>query len=337
MRTALVTGATGHLGANLVRELLERGWSVHAFVRVTSDLAGLRGQDVELHYGDLLDRPSLDRAMEGIDVVFHAGAVYKNWTPDDDDMLRPAIEGTENVLRAAAAANIRRVVYTSSANAVGFTSDPSRPLDESTWNTELYLPYVRAKVHAECRAWDLAEALDIELIAMLPTGILGPHDHRLTPTSKYARDVLAGEGPVLSGTTNLVHVRDVAIAHVLAAEKGRPGERYLVGGPNISDMHLADLVAQRTGKRPTILAAPRFLLMGLAWLLETVAGIRGTEPLLTTALIRTAHGRHVCFDTSKARNELGFEARGPEAVLDDTAAWLVRSGHLAPRLDPVPA
>lgn len=337
MPTALVTGANGHLGANLVRELIAGGWKVVAFVRVSSDLTALEGLDLTLRYGDILDRDSLDRAMEGIDVLFHAAAVYRNWTADPKAMLRPAIEGTENVLRAAALAGVDRVIATSSCNAVGFTDDPSKPLDETTWNTELHLPYVEGKVRAERLAWELAEELGLELITMLPTGILGPHDHRITPTTAYLRDALAGKGPVLAGSSNMVHVADVARAHVLAAACGTPGERYLVGGPNVSDMHLADLIAQRTGRRPMILAAPRWLLMGIAAVVEGFASLTGAEPTLTRAMVRTAAGRHVCFDTSKATRELGFTARGPGEVIDATQAWLQRTGQLATALKPATA
>lgn len=337
MSLALVTGASGHLGANLVRELLDRGWRVRAFVRVASPLDGLKGLEVELAHGDLLDGESIDRAMVGVDVCFHAGAVYRNWTADEASILRPALEGTENVLRAAASAGVKRVIHTSSCNAVGFTTDPARPLDERSWNSELHLPYVRAKVESERLAWKLADELGLALITMLPTTVLGPHDHRITPTTAYVRDLLAGKAPVLPGVANLVHVRDVARAHVLAAERGRPGARYLVGGPNLPDTALQAMIAQRTGRTPAILSAPRFVLMAVATAMEFVSSLTGREPQLTPAMVRTAFGRMPCFDTSLARQDLGFEARGPEEVLDDTLAWLVRTGQLAPARIPAPA
>lgn len=332
MSRALVTGASGHLGANLVRALLERGWTVRAFVRTSSPLAALQGVDVELCYGDLLDPASLGRAMEGVDTLFHAGAVYRNWTADPEDVLRPAVKGTENALRAAARAGVRRAVVTSSCNAVGFTEDPARPLDETHWNGELHLPYVRAKVESERLAWALASELGLDVITMLPTAVLGPHDHRLTPTMAYLRDVLSGRGPILPGTNNLVHVEDAARAHVLAAERGRPGQRYLVGGPNVRDVELQALVAERTGRRPSILSAPRFVLDGVATAMELGATLTGREPALTRAMVRTAFGRSAAFDTTRAREELGFVGRGPGEVLDDTVSWLVRTGRLAPTL-----
>lgn len=328
MTLALVTGATGHIGSNLVRELLARGYSVRALVRVRSDLSGIDGLDVRKVHGDVLDPASLDAAMLDVDVVFHCAAVYVNWAPNDDEILRPAIEGTDNVLRAAARHGVRRVVMTSSCNAVGFSTAADQPRDEASWNDELHLPYVQAKVGQEKRAWQLAEQLGIELVTVLPTGVLGPHDHRITPTMAYARDAMAGKGPVLPGTANVIDVRDVAIGHVLAAERGRPGERYLLAGDNVSAETLQSTLEAITGRRPSLLGAPRWLLLAVAAAAEFFAGLRGVEPPLTRAMIRTAHGRHLVFDNNKAREELGFRPRPVQAVLEATHDWLVAIGQL---------
>jgi nucleoside-diphosphate-sugar epimerase len=331
MPTALVTGATGHLGANLVRELAAHGWTVIPLVRVTSDLSGLSGLDLPLRYGDILDPVSLTTAMEGVDIVFHAAAVHTDWAPDPDAILRPAVQDTENVLRAAAAAGVRRVVYTSSSNAVGFTPDPSAPRDERTWNEDLHLPYVVAKVRAEERAWELAAELGLDVVALLPTGVLGPHDHRITPTTAFIRDVLLGRAPALAAVGNFVHVGDVARAHRLAAERGRPGERYLIGGENLQPEAFLALVEGLTGRRPSVLRAPRIALLALAAAMESWARLTASRPGLTRAMVRTIHGRHAAFDVHKAAEELGFEARGAEAVLADTVRWLTAIGQLPPR------
>ncbi len=327
MRRALITGASGHLGANLVRELLDDGWEVVPFVRVTSRLAGLDGLDVRVRYGDVLDRASLDEAMAGCDVVFHAAAVYRVWARDPDEILVPALQGTRNVIEAAAAAGVTRVVHTSSCNTVGFSTDVDRPRTEADFNDDPHMPYTRAKVESERLALRLGRTLDIDVVVLCPTGILGPHDHRITPTTAFARDILSG-GPVLPGGQNLVHVRDVARAHVLAVDRGAAGERYLVGGRNVPADELVSVVHDLTGRRPSVLRGPFWLFLVVGWVMERVARLRGTQPPLTADLVRDAHGRSAVFDTSKAAAELGFEARGPRDIIEDTLRWLETSGQL---------
>lgn len=328
-RRAFVTGANGHLGANLVRELLDQGWDVVPFVRVTSHLAGLEGLDVRVRYGDVLDRASLDAAMEGVDVVFHAAAVHRLWAADPDSEIHaPALTGTRNVFEAAAAAGVRRIVHTSSCNTIGFTCDVDQPYAEDHYADAVHLPYIQAKIDSERLALRLGQDLGLEVVILNPTGILGPHDHRITPTTAYARDAFKG-GPVLPGGQNLVHVRDVARAHALAADRGEPGERYLIGGANVRHEELIRHVFELTGNKPGLLKGPKWLFFLLAWGMELAAKLRGGEPAMTRAMVRDAIGHSAVFDVSKAREVLGFEARGAREVLEDTLRWLDRSGQLA--------
>lgn len=328
MTRALVTGASGHLGANLVRELMEQGWDVVPLVRVTSRLAGLDGLDVRVRFGDVLDRASLDEAMRGCEVVFHAAAVHRLWARDADaEILTPALRGTRNVIEAAAAAGVRRVVHTSSCNTVGFSPDPTELYDEHHDADDPQLPYIQAKVQSEALALRLGRELELEVVVLNPTGILGPHDHRITPTTALVRDVLRG-GPILPGSQNLVHVRDVARAHVLAATRGEPGERYLIGGENVGHEALSRHVFELTGRRPRLLRGPRWLFLLAGWLMEAAARRRGGQPALTTALVRDAWGRSAVFDLRKAQEGLGFAGRGAREVLEDTLRWLDRSGEL---------
>jgi len=327
-RRALLTGASGHLGANLVRQLLQQGWDVVPFVRVTSSLAGLEGLDVRVRFGDIRDRASLDAAIVGCDVVFHTAAVYRNWAEDADaEILEPALAGTRNVIEAAAAAGVRRVVHTSSCNTVGFSPDPNQPYTEEHFASGAHVPYVRAKVASERLALELGEQLGVEVVVLNPTGVLGPHDHRITPTTAFVRDVFRG-GPVLPGVQNVVHVEDVARAHVLAADRGQPGERYLVGGENVPSAQFIRHVFDLTGKWPSVLRGPRWLFLVIGWGMELMARLRGGEPALTSAMVRDGHGRSAVFDTSKAREQLGFVARDARTVLEDTLRWLERSGQL---------
>lgn len=324
---ALVTGANGHIGANLVRDLLEHGWTVRALVREGADLRGLAGLDVETTHGDVRDEEAVRKAMDGCELVFHLAAPYVLWARDEAEIVGPAVSGSENVLRAARAAGARRVVMTSSSNAVGFTTDPSRPLDETSWNAVTNSPYVRAKNAQERRARELAEELDLDLVTILPTAVLGRLDYRKTPTTAPVVDALAGKGPV-PFPMNLVDVRDVARAHVLAAERGARGARYLVGGDNVDVPTLAALIEQLTGRRPTEGLPPMWLLRVVASVAELGARLHGKPPVLTRALLDDAAGRAPVFDCTRARTELGLEPRGAEEVLRETQAWARTMGWL---------
>ena len=322
---ALVTGANGHIGANLVRDLLEHGYAVRALVREKSDTRGLDGVDVERVTGDILDAASLERACDGCTLAFHAAAPYVTWARDPGTILEPAVRGTENALRAAKAKGLRRVVLTSSCNVVGFTK--AEPLDERTWNQRATSPYLRAKLEQERRADTLAAELDLDVVKVLPTAVLGPHDYRKTPTSAPFVDALAGKGPV-PFPMNLVDVRDVARGHVLAAERGRRGERYLLGGDDVDTATLATLIEKHTGRRPREGLPPVWVLRTVAALAETFAPLTGTAPPITRAVLDDVDGGVPLFDCSKAQRELGLAPRGAEEVVLAALAWARQMGWM---------
>ncbi|TNF37881.1 MAG: NAD-dependent epimerase/dehydratase family protein [Deltaproteobacteria bacterium] len=328
---ALVTGANGHVGVNLVRAARDAGYAVVALVRPTSDLRGLDGVDVEVRRGDILDPASLRAAAEGCDVLFHAAAAHKTWSRDPArEILAPAVEGTRNAVEAAAAAGVRRVVYTSSSNTIGFSRGPT-PLSEADHaDPAAYrVPYVKAKIAAERAAFETAARLGVDLVALNPTGIMGPGDHRITPTTAHAVGLFNGAAPVFAaGGVNLVDARDVARAHVLAAERGRPGERYLVGGDNLTWSEVADHVAALTGRRPKVLRLGRRPLTAIGAVLELAARVTGKPPALSRAVIADGLDRFIWFDSGKARRELGFEPADGGAVLRATLRWLLGTGHI---------
>jgi dihydroflavonol-4-reductase len=322
-----VTGASGHIGANIVHELVERGHRVSVSARSFDRLKGIEGLDVEKHLGDVLDAKSLRPAMEGADVLVHAAAVYKNWTKDPEEMPRTSVEGTKNALRAAKDAGIKRVVYTSSCNAVGFSKD-GKPLDEKSWNESFHLPYVRAKVESEKLAHDLAKELGIELVAVLPTGVVGRYDYAITPSTKNFVDVMKKKAPV-GFTINLVDVRDVALGHVLAMEKGKPGERYLLGSDNIEPDDLAKLVEEETGVTPKLGMPPAWVLGAIAAVSEGISSLTGKEPMITRAMVKElSSAKGLVFDCTKAKKELGLEARPPREIIRETARWCAFVGQL---------
>lgn len=322
MKTAFVTGANGHIGANVCRELVGEGWRVLALVRDGADLRGLDGVDVERVRGDVLAPASLSRIAEA-ETVFHLGAPYATWAKDPERIVEPAVRGTENVLRASRSA--KRVVVTGSCNAVGFTR--GAPLDETSWRAEAKSPYMRAKLEQERRAGALADELGIDLVTVLPTGVLGPHDYKRTPTTGPVVDVLLGKSPIPFGM-NVVDVRDVARGHRLAAERGRRGERYLLGGDNLTAEELAALFEELTGTRPSVKMPPPWVLRAVAAVAEAVSRLSGKAPFLTRALLDDVGGGAPLFDIGKAKRELGYTHAPAREVLAATIAWAETMGWL---------
>jgi dihydroflavonol-4-reductase len=322
-----VTGASGHIGSNIVHELVARGHRVSVSARSLDRLKGIAGLDVDKHVGDVLDEKSLRKSMEGAEVLVHAAAVYKNWTKDPEEMPRTALEGTKNALRAAKDAGVKRVVYTSSCNAVGFSKD-GKPLDEKTWNDRAHLPYVRAKVESERLAHDLAKELGIELVAVLPTGVVGRFDYAITPSTKNFVEVVKKKAP-LGFPVNLVDVRDVALGHVLAMDNGKTGERYLLGSENIEPDALAKLIEEEVGVKPKLGMPPTWVLGTIAAISEAVSSLTGKEPMITRALVKEiAASKGLLFDCSKARKELGLEPRDAREIVRETARWCAFVGQI---------
>jgi dihydroflavonol-4-reductase len=326
MNQALVTGANGHIGANVVRELLDQGWSVIAFVRDGADVRGLEGLDVKRASGDVRDEAAVERAMAGATHVFHLAAPYQTWARDAETIVEPAVRGTDVVLRAAKRAGVRRVVVTSSCNVVGFTR--GEPLDESSWREKAASPYLRAKLEQERRAREIARELDLDVVTVLPTAVLGPWDYRKTPTTAPFVDALVGKGPV-PFPMNVVDVRDVARGHRLAAEKGARGERYLLGGENVDVTTLAALIEKHTGKKPAQGLPPAWVLRAVAAMSEAMSALSGKPPVITRALLDDVAGGVPLFKIDKARRELGYDPRAADEVVRATAEWARQMRWLA--------
>lgn len=326
MSKMLITGATGHLGAAVVRAALRDGHEVRVLVRPTSDTRGIDGLPVERVAGDLLDADSVRAACDGCGLVLHVAAVHRNWAPRDEDILDPAVLGTENVLRAAKAAGVRRVVITSSNAAVGYGDDPARPLDETSWNAAPHAVYIRAKTLAERRGLELGRELGLEVVSVLPCGIVGPYDHRRTPTTKSILAV-AGGGPSVLDVA-VTDVRDVADGVLLAAARGRPGERYLLAGENCTKEQLAAIVGVLTGRPAQAMLPPRFVMQILAWVGELRARLGGPDPDITRAEILDVYGRHLLYDSRKARSALGWSPRPAAEALGAALRWAVDQGWL---------
>lgn len=320
-KISLVTGANGHLGNTLVRALLERGQTVRAGVRRPDDKRPFDGLTCERVPLELMDAGSLQRALAGVDVLYQCAAVFRHWAPDPErDIVQPNVDGTRLILQAAAAAGVRKVVYVSSVAAVGHDG---KPLDERHWNAETANPYYRSKIESERAAWATAQQLGLPLVTVLPGAIVGPYAHRLTDTMKFLQMVRAGQLPLDPDFHfNFVDVRDVALGLIQAAERGRPGERYILA--NRHSTSLPDMLqALGTGRRAPA-RAPRGLLMTMAALQEWTARLTGTPPGLLRSQVRLFHGVRQEYDITKAARELGYSPRPPAEALASGFAWLAR-------------
>lgn len=324
---ALVTGATGFIGAHVARVLLARGRSVRCLVRPSSARDNLRGLDVEAVEGDLLDPPSLARAIRGCSLLFHCAADYRLWAPDPAEILAANVEGTRNVLRAAADAGVERVVHTSSVGALGLPED-GRAGDEDTPVRAHHLvgPYKRSKFLAEAEAVRFAEA-GLDVVIVNPATPVGELDRKPTPTGRVIVDFLRGRIPAYVNTgLNVVDVRDVAEGHALAAERGRPGRRYILGNRNVSLRELLEMLAAIAGRPAPRVRLPHWIPLVAAHAAETWARLGGGEPGVSVAAVRMSRHR-MHFDASRAVRELGLPQSPVEDALERAVRWFRAHGY----------
>lgn len=321
-KLCLVTGGNGHLGNTLVRALLECGQQVRAGVRDPSDRAAFAGLDCELVYTELQDKASLLQALQGVDVLYQVAAVFRHWARDPQaEIVLPNVEGTRNVLEAAAEAGVRRVVFVSSVAAVGHNG---QPLDEAHWNDEPENAYYHSKILSERMAWEVAQRLGLDLVSVLPAAMVGPNAQRLTDTMNFLESVRLRQVPLDPGFHfNFVDVRDVAQALIRAAESGRSGERYILANEHSSSLvaliEAANAVAMGYRLPPP---APRWLLLAMAWLEERWAGLTGRPAQLLVSQVRLFHGVRQEYSITKARAELGYRPRPPAQALREAFEFL---------------
>ena len=329
---AIVTGANGLIGANLVRELLAGGHGVRAFVRTTADLRSLDGLDVEIVAGDVLCPGTLTDAARGCDVFFHAAAVFAYWGYSMEQLKRTAIDGTLNVLDAAERVGVRRVVLTSSSVVAG-SSVRREVLDETGEICEKNPPpYLVAKAEQERAAFRRGSELGIELVAVCPTMSIGAHDYRLSPSNaiicSYLNDPFKVTFP---GGCNLVSVRDVVRGHVLAAMRGQPGRRYLLGSENLEWPAIHRLISDFCGVPGPHFHANHTASYLAATAQEIVCWLTGMRPL-TTRTQAGMVGRFYWYSYERAASELGYEPMPARRALAEAIEWLVASPHISPLL-----
>jgi dihydroflavonol-4-reductase len=327
---AAVTGANGFVGAAVVRALLAAGAAVRALVRPGSDRRNLTGFAVEIAEADVTEPASLERALAGCHDVFHVAADYRLWVRDPRPMYRANVDGSVNVLEAAAGAGAARMVYTSSVAVLGLNSDGS-PADEDTpvGLEQMIGHYKRSKFLAERAVRQRASELGFALITVNPSTPIGPGDIKPTPTGRIILDAAAGRMPAYVDTgLNLVHVDDVAAGHLLALRHGRSGERYILGGRDFSLREILTIVAGVAGRKPPSIRLPRWPIYPVAWISEALAALTGREPQVTRDGLRMA-AKKMYFSSRKAEQELGYRWRPPEEAIADAVAWFKRHGYIS--------
>jgi dihydroflavonol-4-reductase len=325
---ALVTGATGFVGAAVARALIREGWEVRALARKGSDRRNVQHLPLQVIEGDLADRTSLARALAECQALFHVAADYRLGAFDPRQLYQTNVEGTRNILEASRQAGVRRVVYTSSVATVGIPKDGT-PGNEDTpvGIADMIGHYKRSKFLAEQVVREAA-LTGLSVVIVNPSTPIGPGDIKPTPTGQMVLDAAAGRTPAYVDTgLNVVHVDDVAAGHLLAFHRGRPGERYILGGQDLTLRQILTEIAGLVGRKPPTIRLPTGVVLPIAYVAEAIARITGRPGRITVESVRMARKR-MFFSSDKAQRELGYAWRPPTEALRDAIAWLREQGAL---------
>ena len=323
----LVTGGTGFVGTHVVRALLARGRAVRCLARAGSRRDNLEGLDVEIVEGDLTDPASLARAAKGVSTLYHVAADYRLWTRHRGELHRSNVEGTENVLRAAADAGVGRVVYTSSVAALGLVDGGSADETTPVLRDRIIGSYKKSKYDAErvAEAW---AGKGLPVVIVNPSTPIGERDIKPTPTGQMVVDFLNRKMPAYVDTgLNLVDVRDVAAGHLLAAEKGKIGERYILGHRNMTLKEILDALSALTGIPSPTVKLPHWIPFAAAAIDTAFARVSWRAPHVSIDSVRMSTHR-MFFDASKAVRELGLPQTPVEEALGRAVSWFRESGYV---------
>lgn len=329
----LVTGATGFVGSAVLRRLLAAGRDVRVLVRKGSNRSNLAGFDVEVVEADLTRPETLAPAVAGCEGVFHVAADYRLWTRDPAAMFRANVDGSVALVRAAQQAGANRIVYTSSVAVLGLNADGS-PADETTpvGFADMIGPYKQSKFRAEEAVMRLVREEGAPVVVVNPSTPIGPRDIRPTPTGRVIVEAASGRMPAFVDTgLNVAHVDDVAEGHVQAFRSGDLGERYVLGGDDMSLAEILAVVAEACGRRPPTLRLPRGLILPLAYAAEAWTRVSGgDEPFVTVDGLRMSRKR-MFFSSAKAERALGYRHRPAAEAIRDAVAWFRDNGYLQGR------
>jgi dihydroflavonol-4-reductase len=324
----LVTGATGFVGAAVARALLRAGCPVRVLARPGSDRRNLAGLELDIAEGMLEDAASLAAAVAGCRYLFHVAADYRLWVPDPAAMYRANVDGTRDLMLAALAAGVERVVYTSSVATLGIV--PGGTADETTPSrlADMIGPYKRSKFLAEETVRGLVSESGLPAVIVNPSAPVGPGDVKPTPTGRLILEAAKGRIPGFVDTgLNIVHVDDVAAGELLAAERGQIGERYVLGGENLPLAEILALVANAAGRRAPRVKIPYGVAFAAAAIGEAIARINGRAPLATVDSVRMSR-KKMFFSSEKAMRELGYRSRPAREAAAHAVRWFAANGYL---------
>ena len=331
-RKVLVTGATGFVGSAVAQLLIDSGYIVKTLVRSTSSLDNLKGLTVEIVYGDLRDVKSLENALNDCEYLFHVAADYRLWSLNPQELYDNNVQGTENIMRAAMKAKVKKVVYTSSVATLGLHPDGS-PSNENTAVTfdDMIGDYKKSKFLAEEAVKRMVKEEGLPATIVNPSTPVGPGDIKPTPTGKLILDAAAGKIPAFVDTgLNWVHVDDVAMGHLQALENGKFGERYILGNENFSMKVLLEKIASITGKSAPKIQLPHNFVLPIAYVAEWWAKLTRSknEPMATVSGVKLSK-KKMYFSVDKAKTELGYKPKDVMIALNDAIDWYKENKYLS--------
>jgi dihydroflavonol-4-reductase len=324
----LVTGANGFIGSNLIKALLSKGYKVKAFVRKTSDLRSLEGLKVELAYGDILVKESIEDALKGCSIIFHVAGVFSYWGYDTDELINNARQGMQNVMEAVQQSNIKKVVLTSSSVTLGSTKQKRIISEQHPGDFDENLAYVTSKIEQENMALQLADLHNIDLVIVNPTLTVGGADYGLTESNhmivNYLQDLFK---TTWIGGCNIVSVEDVANGHIIAAEKGKSGERYILGSENFEWSEVHTILSELSGLPGPYLTAYHTSAFLASAFHEVVSTFTGKTPSSSRQQAKMV-GQYYWYDHSKIAR-LGYTPKYGKEALIATVSWLAGSEHIS--------
>ncbi len=325
-----LTGATGFVGSAVLRQLLKRRLDVRVLARPGGDRRNIEGLVCEVVEGDLTDTSTYKDRLRGCTAVFHVAADYRLWAPNRAVMDRVNVDATRDLFRLASDKGAKRIIYTSSVATLGINHD-NTPADEETPSSydQMIGTYKRSKYLAEEEVRRLVSDEGVPAVIVNPSAPIGPRDLKPTPTGRIIVDAANGKIPAYVDTgLNFVHVEDVAQGHIDAFERGKVGDRYILGGQNMTLIEMLTNICGQVGRKPPVIKIPHWLLLPVAHIAETISVLTGKwEPFVTVDSVKMAT-KKMYFSSKKAETVLGYKTRPAETAVIDAVEWYKENGYL---------